>query len=78
MHPQRKTNGKTPDYEHLPIFQIEREIADVLVKLIAPIAPHFAEELWSDVLEGTGFISEQAWPTFDPEGASYASVLGHA
>jgi tRNA(Ile)-lysidine synthetase-like protein len=26
------------------------EVAEVLVKLIAPIAPHFAEELWSAVL----------------------------
>ena len=54
--------------------QFSREIADVLVKLIAPIAPHFAEELWSDVLEGTGFISEQAWPTFDPEQAKADEV----
>ena len=54
--------------------QFSREIADVLVKLIAPIAPHFAEELWSDVLEGTGSISEQAWPTFDPEQAKADEV----
>ena len=46
------------------------EVADVLVKLMAPIAPHWAEELWSTVLghgEADGSVHQQEWPAFDPE-----------
>jgi len=35
------------------------------VKLLAPLAPHIAEELW-EVLGGKGFVIDQKWPTFDP------------
>ena len=34
---------------------------------MAPIAPHWAEELWHDALGGEGSVHDQAWPTFDPE-----------
>lgn len=33
--------------------------------LIAPLAPHLAEELWEKV-GGSGSVFEQTWPTFDP------------
>ena len=33
-------------------------------KLIAPISPHIAEELWSR-LGGNGFVSLASWPTYD-------------
>ncbi len=36
-----------------------------LVQLLAPFAPHVAEELWSR-LGGAGFVSVAAWPQFDP------------
>lgn len=35
-----------------------------LVQLLAPLAPHIAEELWSR-LGGTGFVSVAPWPAFD-------------
>ncbi len=44
---------------------IDAEIADVMVKLLAPIAPHWAEELWQTVLGREGSVHEQAWPDFD-------------
>ena len=44
-----------------------RDVAETIVKMMAPIAPHWAEELWHDVLEGEGSVHDQAWPTFDPE-----------
>ncbi|AAG20349.1 leucine--tRNA ligase [Halobacterium salinarum] len=34
------------------------------VKLLAPIAPHVAEECWT-ALGGDGFVAEAAWPTPD-------------
>ena len=45
------------------------DVADTLVKLMAPIAPHFADELWQAVLGHEDSVHEQAWPTFDPEQA---------
>jgi len=36
-----------------------------LVQLLAPLAPHVAEELWSR-LGGEGFVSLAPWPSFDP------------
>ncbi len=52
-----------------------QDVAEVIVKLMAPIAPHFAEELWQTALghEGTS-IHEQPWPTFDPELAAADEV----
>ncbi len=37
-----------------------------LVLLIAPFAPHIADELWSQISEGTGSVHQQAWPEVDP------------
>jgi len=47
-----------------------QQAAETLVLLLAPMAPHFAEELWSEVLEKDGkqggFVHEQSWPEYDP------------
>jgi leucyl-tRNA synthetase len=43
-----------------------REVAETLALLVAPFAPHLAEELW----EGLGHepsVSRAQWPTFDPD-----------
>ncbi|WP_254864788.1 leucine--tRNA ligase [Halovivax gelatinilyticus] len=34
----------------------------VVVRLLAPVAPHLSEELW-DALDGDGFVVEADWPT---------------
>jgi len=36
----------------------------IFVTLLAPLAPHLAEELW-EKLGGSGFVIEQSWPTYD-------------
>jgi leucyl-tRNA synthetase len=36
-----------------------------LVQLLAPLAPHIAEELWQR-LGGQGFVSAAPWPDYDP------------
>jgi leucyl-tRNA synthetase len=41
-----------------------REDLLTLVKLVGPYAPHLADEAW-ERLGGTGFLIEQAWPTYD-------------
>ena len=43
------------------------DVAETIVKLMAPIAPHWAEELWSDVLGKEGSVHVSDWPTWDPE-----------
>ncbi len=41
-----------------------RELVEALLLMIAPMAPHLAEEQWS--LLGNGYsIHQQSWPTFD-------------
>ena len=40
------------------------EYAEGFVKLLAPIAPHVAEELW-EILGHTGTLTYEEWPTFD-------------
>ncbi len=41
------------------------DVAQTFVKLLAPLAPHLADELW-ETLGGKGFVVEQEWPAFDP------------
>ncbi|HVM23309.1 MAG TPA: leucine--tRNA ligase [Sphingomicrobium sp.] len=41
------------------------EAVRTLVLLIAPAAPHLAEECW-DVMGGAGMVAGAAWPDFDP------------
>jgi leucyl-tRNA synthetase len=45
--------------------KITREDASVFAKLMAPLAPHFAEEIWREVLGNTDSIFNTSWPTFD-------------
>ncbi|MBI1888588.1 MAG: leucine--tRNA ligase [Candidatus Spechtbacteria bacterium] len=40
---------------------------EILLKLLAPFAPHLAEELWHEALGHTTSIHSEPWPTYDPE-----------
>jgi leucyl-tRNA synthetase len=42
-----------------------RDEVEPLVQLVAPFAPHIAEELWEQT-GGTGSVFDSAWPSFDP------------
>lgn len=44
---------------------LEREVAEVLTLLIAPYAPHMAEELWREVLGHDGSVHREPWVGFD-------------
>ena len=50
------------------------EVANVLVRLLAPICPHMTDELWHDALGCEGSIHTQEWPEFDPEKAKADEV----
>ena len=56
--------ARTSDAE---LAALDAEVAEVLVKLLAPMAPHWAEELWAEALGQTGSVHESAWPAFDEE-----------
>ncbi len=43
----------------------DRELADVLVELMAPFTPHWSEELWHMPLGHDTSVHEQPWPEFD-------------
>ena len=44
--------------------KVWHEVLEKVILLIAPFAPHVADELWSD-LGNTTLTFEQEWPTFD-------------
>lgn len=44
--------------------KISADLAKTFSQLLAPLAPHLAEELWS-MADGKGFVIDQTWPTFD-------------
>jgi leucyl-tRNA synthetase len=51
-----------------PIAAVEK-----LLQLLAPLAPHIAEELWTR-LEHSGSIADAHWPQYDPALAEEAAI----
>lgn len=45
--------------------KLSKEQYEVILKLIAPFAPHMAEELWQGVLGNSTSIHQDKWPEFD-------------
>jgi leucyl-tRNA synthetase len=52
---------------------VARDLIEPLVLLLAPFAPHFAEECW-ERLGHDGSVFEAPWPPFDPELARDAEI----
>jgi leucyl-tRNA synthetase len=50
----------------VPLDTVPADVADALVRLLSPLAPHIAEELWHRMgHEGSVVVAD--WPEFDPE-----------
>jgi leucyl-tRNA synthetase len=65
------TSGGEMSYnKQLPVL---RSAIEALTLLIAPFAPHFAEELW-EALGMTGSIANASWPEYDPQAIVAAEV----
>jgi leucyl-tRNA synthetase len=43
------------------------EAVEMLVQVIAPFAPHMADEMWTEGLGQSGFLYRHSWPEADPE-----------
>jgi leucyl-tRNA synthetase len=48
-----------------PRRELRREALSVLARMIAPFAPHLAEECWRRLGED-GMVAQAPWPTYDP------------
>ena len=46
-----------------------RLVARDIVAMLAPICPHWAEELYHEALGEKGFVYDEPWPDFDPDQA---------
>jgi len=44
---------------------LNRKEVEVFVKILAPFAPHFAEEVWVEILGNKFSVHQQSWPKFD-------------
>jgi leucyl-tRNA synthetase len=44
-----------------------------LIKLLNPLAPHVAEEMWERI-GGRGMLADESWPVFDPAAAAEPKV----
>lgn len=47
--------------------ELAREGLEKLVLMLAPFAPHLAEELWHEALGREGSVHQAAWPEVDPD-----------
>ncbi|HEX6369106.1 MAG TPA: leucine--tRNA ligase [Longimicrobium sp.] len=54
-----RAGGRTP----------ERAAVEPLVRLVAPFAPHMAEELWERLGHAESIFAEARWPSFDADKA---------
>ncbi len=62
-------NNQLSDYienTKSPNKKLLREIAEKVVLILSPFAPHMAEEMWHDLGKET-LIVEENWPEYDPE-----------
>jgi leucyl-tRNA synthetase len=52
-----------------------RDAARLLVVMLAPLAPHVADELWRERLGNGSSVHLEAWPHFDPDLARAQTVV---
>ncbi len=42
-----------------------REAVVILIRVMEPFVPHLAQELWEELMQKSGLLVEEAWPTID-------------
>ena len=66
--------GQTRVAERAETVAVVREAVDGLVRMLAPFAPHTAEELW-ELLGHPGGLPAATWPSFDAEVAKLDEIV---
>jgi len=66
--------SKVKDQEDDVSKGVMAEAMEVLLLLLSPFVPHFAEEIWN-ALGKTEFVLKQSWPSYDPEAVREEEVL---
>jgi len=59
--------------EFYKLREIPKQAVKTFILLLAPFAPHIAEELW-EKLGNAGTLAYEPWPTFDPKIAQKSMV----
>ncbi|HWN86656.1 MAG TPA: class I tRNA ligase family protein, partial [Vicinamibacterales bacterium] len=72
--PGRRTEGAATAAERVETVHVMREAVDALVRMLAPFAPHTAEELW-ERLGHEGGLGAASWPEFDAAVAKADEVV---
>ena len=68
-----RVKGEWHDKHHS--LATQREVLLTMAKLIAPIMPFIAEEIWRGI-EGGGSVHLEAWPTVAPRSGFFARLFG--
>jgi leucyl-tRNA synthetase len=72
-----RRNDEDPDragqVERSETIHVVREALEALVRMLAPYAPHTAEEMW-ECLGNSDGLAAASWPVFDPEVAKADEV----
>jgi leucyl-tRNA synthetase len=55
-------------------LNFDREIAQTITSLLAPIIPHAAEELWHNLFDCKDSVHASGWPEYDPALAQANSI----
>jgi len=69
-----RRSGSTGVLERVETVAVVREAVEALVLMLAPFAPHIAEEMWEMLGHAQG-LARHAWPAFDAEAARAAEIV---
>jgi leucyl-tRNA synthetase len=75
--PTRRTDEdveRAGQVERAGTIAVVREAVEALVRMLAPFAPHTAEELWEVLGHSTG-LNAATWPVFDAEVAKAEEIV---
>jgi leucyl-tRNA synthetase len=75
--PSRRTDEDVEhagEVERKETICVMRESVEALVKMLAPFAPHMAEELWEKLGYDSG-LATAPWPAFNPEVAKAEEIV---
>jgi leucyl-tRNA synthetase len=75
--PSRRTDEDVEhagQVERAEVIWVVREAVEALIRMLAPFAPHTAEELWES-LGHAGGLAAASWPVFEPEVARAEEIV---